>query len=141
MRFISIWGYQNEIPLGIKTLGIVSITFLFWYLYRNEKILILHLSRKAVMKFPHMLHLLSKFESVKIYWLSVKVDWFKQLKSDYCKSVKFHWLFQWKLTDLTVKNIFFTDESLTISWWISQKENHWFNQWKFDWFRIREYIT
>ena len=55
---------------------------------------------------------LSKIESVKIYWLSVKFDWFKYLKRVYCKSVKLHWLFQWKLTDLTVKNIFFTDESV-----------------------------
>ena len=47
---------------------------------------------------------LSKFESVKIYWLLVKFDWFKYLKKGYCISVKFHWLFQWKLTDLTVKS-------------------------------------
>ena len=26
--------------------------------------------------------------------------------------MKFHWLFQWKLTDLTVKNICFTDETV-----------------------------
>ena len=57
-------------------------------------------------------YVLSKFESVKIYWLSVKFDWFKYLKRGYCKSVKFLWLFQWKLTDFTVKNIFFTDESV-----------------------------
>ena len=49
---------------------------------------------------------LSKSESVKIYWLSVKFDWFKYLKRDYCKSVKFHWLLEWKSTDLSVKNIF-----------------------------------
>ena len=55
--------------------------------------------------------LLSKFESVKIYWLSVKFDWFKYLKRGYCKSVKF--------TDLTVKNIFFTDESVKINWFNS----------------------
>ena len=63
----------------------------------------------------------SKFESVKIYWLSVKFDWFKLLKRGYCKSVKFHWLFQWKLTDLTVKNIFFTGESVKINWFNSEK--------------------
>ena len=53
--------------------------------------------------------LLYKSESVKIYWLSVKFDWFKYLKRGYCKSVKFHWLLQWKSTDVTVKNTFFTD--------------------------------
>ena len=62
--------------------------------------------------------LLSKFESVKIYWLSVKFYWFKR---GYCKSVKFHWLFQWKLTDLTVKNMFFTDSSVKINWFNSEK--------------------
>ena len=56
--------------------------------------------------FEKLISLLSKYESVKIYWLSVKLDWFKQSKRGYCKSVKFHWLLQWKLTDLTVK-IFF----------------------------------
>ena len=50
-------------------------------------------------------NILSKFESVKIYWLSVKFDW----------------LFQWKLTDLTVRNIFFTDESVEINWFNSEK--------------------
>ena len=52
---------------------------------------------------------------------SVKFDWFKQLRRGYCKSVKFHWLFQWKLTDLTVKNIFFTDESVKINWFNGEK--------------------
>ena len=65
--------------------------------------------------------LLSKFKSVKIYWLSVKFDWFKLLKRGYCKSVNFHWLFQWKFTDFTVKNIFFTDESVKINWFNSEK--------------------
>ena len=68
-----------------------------------------------------MRSMLSKFESVKIYWLSVKVDWFKYLKRGYCKSVKFHWLFQWKLTDLTVKNIFFTDQSVKMNWFNGEK--------------------
>ena len=45
-------------------------------------------SRSAVS--ARLVFLLSKFESIKIYWLSVK----------------FYWLFQWKLTDLTVRNIF-----------------------------------
>ena len=42
----------------------------------------------------------------------MKLDWFKQLKRVYCESVKVHWLFQWKLTDLIVKNIASTDESV-----------------------------
>ena len=42
----------------------------------------------------------------------MKFDWFKYLKRGYCKSVEFHWLLQWKLTDFTVKNIFFSDESV-----------------------------
>ena len=29
--------------------------------------------------------------------------------------------YQWKLTDLTVKNIFFTDESVKINWFNSEK--------------------
>ena len=43
---------------------------------------------------------------------------------------------QWKLTDLTVKNIVFTDESV-------KKANHWFNKWKWsfqsesDWMNLR----
>ena len=65
--------------------------------------------------------LLSKFKSVKIYWLSVKFDWFKYIKRGYCKSVKFHWLLQWKLTGLTVRNICFTDESVKINWFNSEK--------------------
>ena len=48
---------------------------------------------------------IDKFEAVKIYWLSVK----------------FHWLFQWKLTDLTVRNFFFTHESVKINWFNSKK--------------------
>ena len=65
--------------------------------------------------------LLSKFESFKIYWLSMKFDWFKHLERGYCKSVKLYWLFQWKITDLTVRNIFFTDSSVTINWFNSEK--------------------
>ena len=68
-----------------------------------------------------IIYLLSKFESVKIYWLSVKFDWFKYLKRGYCKSVEFHWLFQSKLTDLTVKNIFLTDESEKINCFNSEQ--------------------
>ena len=44
---------------------------------------------------------------------------------------------QWKLTDLTVKNTFYTDWSVKIDWfnsekycphwWMSEKANHWFN--------------
>ena len=49
---------------------------------------------------------LSKYKSVKIYWLSVEYDWLKYLKRGYCKSVEFHWLLQWKLTDLTAKTFF-----------------------------------
>ena len=60
--------------------------------------------------------LLSEYESVKIYWLSVKFDWFKYLKSCYCKSVKFYWLLQWKLTDLTVKIFFPLIQSVIINW-------------------------
>ena len=71
--------------------------------------------------FLNKCYMLSKFETVKIYCLSVKFDWFKQLKKGYCKSVKFHLLFQWKLTDLTVRNIFFTDESVKINWFNSGK--------------------
>ena len=48
----------------------------------------------------------SRSESVKIYWLSVSFDWFKQPKWDYCESVKFHWLLQWKNTDLISETIF-----------------------------------
>ena len=48
-------------------------------------------------------------------------------------SIIFHCSNQWKLTDLTVK-IFFRE-------WISEKANHWFNQWKLDWFRFREYMV
>ena len=29
--------------------------------------------------------------------------------------------------------------SVKIDWFNSEKANHWFNQWKFDWFRFREY--
>ena len=44
---------------------------------------------------------------------------------------------------------FFTDESVKINWfngekcfWLMNqwKESHWFNQWKFYWFRFREFI-
>ena len=51
--------------------------------------------------------LLYKSKSVKIYWLSVKFDWLKKIKRGYCESVKFHWLLQWKITDLTVESILF----------------------------------
>ena len=74
------------------------------------KVLVIYLQIKSQILSRHVIIpqeiLLFKFKSVKIYWLSVKFDWFKYLKRGYCKSVKFHWLFQWKLTDLTVKNIF-----------------------------------
>ena len=43
------------------------------------------------------------------------------------------------MTDMTVNNIVFTDESAKINWFNSEKANHWFNQWKFDWFRFREH--
>ena len=94
--------------------------------------------------------LLSKSESVIIYWLSVKFDLFKQLKRGYCESGKFHWLPQQKWTDSPMKNIFhwfeqweLTDLTVEIfcHWWISEKANNWFNQWKFDWFAFREYQT
>ena len=62
---------------------------------------------------------------------------FKITRKIFCKIKE---LFQWKLTDLTVRNIFFTDESVKINWFNSEKANHWFNQWKFDWFRFREYV-
>ena len=65
-------------------------------------------------------NLLSKYESVKIYWLSVKFYWFKYLKRGYCKSVKFHWLLQWKLTDLTVKKCFRLIQSVIINWFNSE---------------------
>ena len=61
-------------------------------------------------------YLLSKSESVKIYWLSVKFERFKLLKRGYCESVKFHWLLQWKETDLTVENIILTEWSVKINW-------------------------
>ena len=35
--------------------------------------------------------------------------------------MKFHWLFQWKLTDLEEENIFFTDESVEINLFNSEK--------------------
>ena len=38
------------------------------------------------------------------------------LKRSYCESVKFHWLLQWKVTDLTVENIVFIDWSVKINW-------------------------
>ena len=25
------------------------------------------------------------------------------------------------------------------NWWLSEKANHWFNQWKFDWFKFRDH--
>ena len=42
----------------------------------------------------------------------MKFDWFKYLQRGYCESVKFHWLPEWKVTDLTVENIVFTDDSV-----------------------------
>ena len=57
--------------------------------------------------------------------------------------------YQWNLTDfnswkeVTVNQSNFIDyfsEKYFFHWWISEKSNHWFNQWKFDWFRFREYI-
>ena len=65
--------------------------------------------------------LLSKSESVKIYWLSVKFDWFKWLKRGYCKSVECYWLLQWKSTDLTVEDIFSLIQSVKINWFDSEK--------------------
>ena len=63
--------------------------------------------------------------------------------------------YQWNLTDsnswkeVTVNQSNFTDYfsknwlisqwKLFFHWWISEKANHWFNQWKFEWFRFREY--
>ena len=99
----------------------------------------------------------SNFESVKIYWLLVKFDWFKYLKRGYCKSVKFHWLFQWKLTDLTVRNIVYTDESVKINWFKSGQyfftdesvKINWFNRGKYfftdesvkiNWFNSGQYF-
>ena len=64
--------------------------------------------------------LLSKYESVKIYWLSVKFDWFKWLKRGYCKSVKFHWLLQWKLTDSSVIIFFPLIQLVIINWFNSE---------------------
>ena len=60
--------------------------------------------------------MLSKYESVKIYCLSVEFDWFKWLKRGYCKSVKFHWMLQWKLTDSTVKIFFPLIQLVIINW-------------------------
>ena len=34
----------------------------------------------------------------------------------------------------------FNSEKYCSHWWFSEKANHWFNQWKFDWFRFRKYI-
>ena len=64
--------------------------------------------------------MLAKYESVKIYWLSVKFDWFEYLKRGYYKSVKFHWLLQWKLTDLTVKIFFQLIQLVIINWFNSE---------------------
>ena len=63
--------------------------------------------------------------------------------------------YQWNLTDsnswkeVTVNQSNFTNYfsencliwqwKIFFHWWISEKANHWFNQWKFDWFRFREW--
>ena len=50
----------------------------------------------------------------------MKFDWFKYLKKGYCKSVKFYWLLQWKLTDLTVKISFPLVQLVIINWFNSE---------------------
>ena len=57
--------------------------------------------------------------------ISVKIDWFDSDK--------------YFFTDESVKINWFNSEKYFFHWWISEKENHWFNQGKFDWFRFREY--
>ena len=41
----------------------------------------------------------------------------------------------------SVKINWFSSEKYFFHWWISKKGNHWFNQWKFDCFRLREHRT
>ena len=41
----------------------------------------------------------------------------------------------------SVKCNWFNSEKYYFHWQISEKSNHWFSQWKFYWFRFREYCT
>ena len=50
----------------------------------------------------------------------MKFDWFKYLKKSYCKSVKLHWLLQWKLIDSTVKIFFPLIQLVIINWFNSE---------------------
>ena len=83
---------------------------------------------------------LSKSKSVKIYWLSVKFDWLWISLISLITSVKINRYNGEKyfFTDESVKINWFNSEIYLFYWWISEKANHWFNQWKFDWFRFRE---
>ena len=59
-------------------------------------------------------------------------DWLLQWKlADLTVQNNFRWLSRWKLTDFAVEGFF--------HWWISEQAGHWFSQWKFDWFRLREF--
>ena len=49
-----------------------------------------------------------------------KIWLIKIAKKKYCKSVKFHWLRQWKLTDITVKIFFPLIQLVIINWFSSE---------------------
>ena len=68
------------------------------YIYILKTVNVYFESYERICDFVFRTLLLSKFESVKIYWL-----------------------FQWKLTDLTVKNIFFTNSLVKVNWFNSEK--------------------
>ena len=108
------------------------------------------------------LMIIIKFHNFIFYWkiyelilISPKIKYWKGgvaccLNLNQSKSTDY----QWNLTDsnswkeVTVNQSNFTDYfsenwlicqwNIFFHWWISEKSNHWFNQWKFDWFRFRE---